>query len=151
MPRNDAVRDLGRRLKEARERRQLSAEEVEDQLILGPGWMSRFESGESVPQLGMLLALLNLLEVEPSEFFKGLETADTPSVTERELYGVAEGADLLVHFNYTKYDAIYRLSNATRDEFEDVLQKLRHGLSPLADEAEVAHGSENRRCGDCLP
>ena len=105
---------------------------------MGPGWLSRFESGESVPQVDMLLALLSLLEVEPSEFFKGFETTAAPAFTGRELYAIAKDDDLLVHFNYARHDAVYRLSNATLDQFDDVLQRLRHGLSLLAEEG-TAH------------
>ena len=49
------LRNIGK----VREKAGLSAAQLEERLILGPGWVSRFERGESVPSIDLLLAILN--------------------------------------------------------------------------------------------
>ncbi len=33
--------------------------QLEERLILGPGWITRFENGETVPSIDMMLAILH--------------------------------------------------------------------------------------------
>lgn len=140
-----SVVEIGRRLKELRQDCGLKPEELEQRLILGPGWVSSFESGEAAPKLDLLLAILGHLGVEADDFFRDLEIPSAGAVMERNLFAVADGPDLLIHFRYAEHDAAYRLSNATLDEFESVLQELRDGLSPLAGGA--ATGDEAIKTG----
>ena len=44
-------------LRDIREKAGLSASELEERLILGPGWITRFEEGDTIPSIDMLLAI----------------------------------------------------------------------------------------------
>lgn len=132
MATDQTIRQIAQRLKEFRTRTGLQPEELDERLILGPGWVSSFESGETVPKLDTLLALLRHLKVDPSDFFRGITLPSSGAVIERELRAVPDGPDLLVHFKYAEYDAVYRLTDATLDQFQSFLQELRDGLAPLA-------------------
>lgn len=125
------VLGLLQRLRDLRVRAGISEQQLEEQLILGPGWISRFESGASVPSLDMLLAILSALGCSPNELFQGLEEGSAAEI-ERHLYAIPDQADLLIHFKYTGHDAVYRLPGASIAEIEEVLKILRDGLARLA-------------------
>lgn len=110
----------------------LSEATLEEKLILGPGWVKRFELGETVPNIDMLLALRHQTGNKLEALLKGL--ADHPNVAEVERYISAEqdGDDIVVHFRYAKFDAKYLLRNASTAQFEDVVKTLRDGLALLA-------------------
>ena len=60
MARPDAyIKTLLNNLKLIREKANLSTQELEDRLILGPGWINRFETGETIPTLDMMITILN--------------------------------------------------------------------------------------------
>jgi transcriptional regulator with XRE-family HTH domain len=105
------------RLKALRERKKVSAEAIEEQLILGPGWVGRFERAETIPSLDMLFAILHAIGASLDELLEGLDAGEGATEIERYIYAVPDGSDLNVHFRYTNYDAVYRLVNATSDEF----------------------------------
>lgn len=44
------------KFKQEREKRRITTSAIEEKLILGPGWIDRFERGETVPTLDMLFA-----------------------------------------------------------------------------------------------
>lgn len=98
-------------------------------MILGPGWVARFETGAAVPKLDMLLALIHELSGRPDEFFVGLVADESPGEVERFIYAVPSGNDLIVHFKYAAYDAEYRLPDARIEQFETVIKALRDGLA----------------------
>jgi transcriptional regulator with XRE-family HTH domain len=124
------------RLKKLREQGGLSAEQVEERLILGPGWVSCFESGETMPSISMVLAILNLLGRSVQDLVRGLPKQAFQQV-ERQVYAEASGADLLIRFVYAKYNAVYELPSASTEEFDEVLKTLRDGLSRLTNPADV--------------
>ncbi len=121
------------RLKEIRINAGVSEEQLEEQLILGRGWVARFESGETVPNLDLLLAMLHLLGSSATELFDRLEFATSPAEIERHIYAQTDGSDLLIHFQYSNHNAVYRLQNATEIQFELVIKELRNRLQRLAD------------------
>ncbi len=133
-----AVAEILKRLRRRREELAVSAEQLEAKLILGPGWVARFESGEITPSIDLLLAMLRQLGVAPSVFFAGLKLPGTASTIDRTIYGEADGEDLLVHFRYAKHDASYRVPKATLAQFEGVLKELRDGLSALVADVRTA-------------
>ena len=53
---DDYLKHLLNNLRTLREKARLSPREIEDRLILGPGWITRFEEGETTPNIYMLLA-----------------------------------------------------------------------------------------------
>ena len=57
-----------------RQKAGLTQAQLEERLILGPGWISRFESGETVPSIDMVLAILhetNATFIRPVARFAG--------------------------------------------------------------------------------
>ena len=135
--RHQLAQIIGKRLRSLRESRGLSPDLVEQKLILGPGWMTRFESGESLPSLSLLLVLLKVLGGSANDVLADLDVNDAE--VERHVYAVESGQNLSIHFTYAKHDAVYELAGASREQFEEVLKTLRDGLSRLA-EAEDTQG-----------
>ncbi len=124
------------RLRELREQGGLSPEQVEERLILGPGWVPSFEAGEAVPSISMVLAILNVLGRSLDDLVRGLPTQISHKL-ERQVYAEANGKDLFIRFTYANYDAVYELRKATGDEFNQVLKTLRDELSRLTNPDDV--------------
>lgn len=120
------------RLRDLREARGISEAALEERMILGPGWISRFESGQTVPNLDMLLAILHEVGASPNDLFGDLPAEASAAEVERYLYAVPNGKDLSVRFRYANFDAEYGLDQASLEEFEAVLKTLRDGLAGLA-------------------
>lgn len=123
---------LLRNLRTLREKMGLSLDELENRLILGPGWITCFEKGEIVPSVNMLLAILHEMGATLDDLLVGLpEYADTPQVEQR-IFAEQADSDIVIHFRYANFDATYTLENATVDEFEAVIKTFRDGMARLA-------------------
>lgn len=136
-PHPEGVVKLLDRLRAARERAGVDADDLAKELILGPGWIQRFESGRTPPDLDTLFVLIEKLDIDPVWLFandnEDEEDDPSPSEMDRLLKGEQAGDDLIVHFVYSQYDAQYRLKNATVEQLEEVLTVLRDGLARLVD------------------
>lgn len=122
------------RLRDARVAAGLSAEKLDQELILGPGWVSSFESGETLPDLDTLFVLIERLDIDPVTAFSNLEDDDEevrPAGMARQIRAEQVDEDLVIHFQYAKHDAQYTVENATLEQFEEVLKTLRDGLALL--------------------
>lgn len=107
-----------------------SVEELAKDLILGPGWIERFESGKTLPDLDMFFVLADRIGINPDTLFHGLRTPnDHEPEAKRLIFGIQAGKDLEVHFRYANFDAVYVLNGATIKEFNEVLLTLRNGLA----------------------
>jgi transcriptional regulator with XRE-family HTH domain len=129
MPVSPTVEHILRRLRSFREEAGLSAQEIEEQLILGPGWIHRFEAGEAVPALDVLIAILHTLGRTAGELFEEIEADASAGSVARSLFAEEIGNDLVLQFDYADYEASYQLENASLEEFERVLRMLRDGLA----------------------
>jgi transcriptional regulator with XRE-family HTH domain len=132
---SEIVTRLLTRLRAAREKAEITAEDLAADLILGPGWIERFESGESMPDIDTFFVLIDRIGVDPTAIFADIhdESAEaSPVELSRFIRAEEDGPDLVVHFTYANYDAEYRLAGATLEQFEDVLLTLRDGLAKLA-------------------
>lgn len=127
------LKQLSGNLRRLRRNAGLSEEELEHRLILGPGWISAFEQGESIPELEVLLAILHEIGASLGGLADGLP-APPGSDFERFLRAEPEDGDLLVRFRYARFAATYRLIDATTGEFESVVRTLRNGLARLAEQ-----------------
>ena len=124
---------LLRNLRTLREERGLSPDDLENRLILGPGWVTRFEEGEIVPSINMLLAILHEMGATPGDLLADLpDYPDTPRV-ERRIFAEQADSDIVIRFRYANFDAAYTLENATVDEFEAVIKTFRNGMARLVD------------------
>lgn len=118
-------------LRNLRERAGLSASEVEERLILGPGWITRFEEGTTIPSIDMLLAILNQIGATLDDLLRGLPSLPDASEVERHIVAEQAGNDIVIRFRYANFDATYALANSTVEEFEAVIKTLRDGLARL--------------------
>lgn len=138
MAKNAVVEQLLSRLREIREASGLPPERLDEDLVLGPGWVERFESGESVPSLDVLVVMLDALGSNMSDLVSGLDVGgavpDPTTSVDRFIHAEGHDDGLAVHFRYAAYDATYWLADATEDEFERVVRTLRDGLALLVAE-----------------
>lgn len=132
MPKADGYLEaLLAKLKATRERAGLTESELEERLILGPGWINRFESSKTIPSIDMVLAILHEIGSNIEELIEGMPPPDTATI-ERSIFAEEEDDDLIVHFEYANFDAQYKLKSSTLEQFELVLKTLRDGLARLA-------------------
>jgi transcriptional regulator with XRE-family HTH domain len=125
------LRLLLARLQSLRQEAGLSPADVEERLILGPGWIARFEAGESTPGLGVLLSVLRVLGKGLPDLLEGLPGRIQDSTFERQAWAEQSGKDLVVHFQYGDFDAAYVMPGANTEQFDLVIKTLRDGLSRL--------------------
>jgi transcriptional regulator with XRE-family HTH domain len=138
MTANPIVLSLLSRFRDIRLASGLTPEELDARLIFGPGWVHRFESGDTVPSIDVLVVMLAALSSNLRELIEGVDFEgaldETTSSVDRVLRAErSEDASdaLLVKFRYADHDAVYPLPQATLDEFDDVLRTLRDGLALL--------------------
>jgi transcriptional regulator with XRE-family HTH domain len=117
-------------LSKLRKRAKLTEAALEERLILGPGWVNRFESSESVPSIDMLLAILHETGASLPDLLQGLPDPEASTVA-RSIFAEPSGRDLAVHFTYADHDAKYLLKSASLEQFEVVIKTLRDGLARL--------------------
>lgn len=125
------LRSLLKNLAAARNKAGLTEAQLEEQLILGPGWVSRFENGETVPTIDMVLAILKETNGTLADLLVDLPKPDAGSV-ERCIFAKQDGKNIIVYFRYANFDAAYTLNTSTLKDFEEVIKTLRDGLAKLA-------------------
>jgi len=134
------LRMLLDRLRLVRERAGVDRTTLEETLILGPGWIERFETSATVPTIDMILAILSTVDSGLPDLLEGLPEPEAASI-ERSIFAEETGNDLLVSFRYSRFDAQYVLPSARLRDFEVVIKSLRDGLArqtdPLAGAAEA--------------
>ena len=118
-------------LRNLRENAGLSTNELEERLILGPGWIARFESGITIPSIDMLLAILHQLGASLDDLLRGLPSLPEASEVERYIFAEETANGIGIHFRYADHDAVYTLANSTLEEFEVVIKTLRDSLAQL--------------------
>lgn len=118
-----------------RQKARLTEAALEEKLILGPGWIHRFETAQTVPSIDMLLAILHETGASLPDLLEGLPEPDAARI-ERALFAETAGNDLILRFPYGNFDALYNLKKSRLDEFEAVEKTLRDGLSRLASGAD---------------
>jgi len=129
------IEQVLRNLLAAREAANIDAGKLEEELILGPDWVSRFETGHTIPDLNTFLVLVDRIGVDPQQLFSDIRNP-APLQMVRSIYGVPSGNDVMVHFTYANHDATYLLKNATVEQFDEVLRAMRDGLATLVEDSE---------------
>jgi hypothetical protein len=107
----------------------MTTEEVEEQLILGPGWVPTIENGDSIPSLDLVVSLLSVYGKSLSDLAEGA-TGSVPMI-QRTIAAEQVGTNIKIHFDYTMHDATYLLRDATVNQFNEVIATLRNGLARL--------------------
>lgn len=128
---SEYIKSLLENLKKIRTQAGISEADLEERLILGPGWIRRFETGKTVPSIDMMLALLNEIGADFAQLLDGLPEPEAAEV-ERMLFAEPTENGIQVNFRYAKHDAKYYLQNTTVEDFETVIKTLRDGLSRLS-------------------
>jgi transcriptional regulator with XRE-family HTH domain len=121
-----------------REKAGVTQDALEEKLILGPGWIHRFETGQSVPTIDMLLAILHEMNASLSDFARDIPEPDVSTI-ERYIFAESSGNDIVIRFHYANFDAQYRLTGSTLDQFEAVVKTLRNGLARLVSAEHAEH------------
>lgn len=132
---SELLRKLLSRVKERRTKKNISSEMIEESLIIGPGWIDSFESGEVSISLEMLLSLLKEMDVPFSDITENHKIRNEQEFP-RNIYTKKNNSGIDICFKYAKYDAIYFLEKATVSEFNQVIRELRNGLAKLVSENE---------------
>jgi transcriptional regulator with XRE-family HTH domain len=126
----DFLSSLLQRLRSFREEAGYSAGDVEQRLILGPGWIVAIENGAVIPSLDVVASLLAVYNKDLSDLTIGL-TGSVPHIN-RSISCAASKNALLICFKYASYDAVYNLEDATPEQFSRIIRSLRNGLSQLS-------------------
>lgn len=143
---SDYLARLLQRLSAFRTEAGLTPAQVEECLILGPGWVDAIEAGTILPSLDVIASMLSVYGKSLSDLAQGA-TGSVPHIN-RSITSEAVGADLDIHFAYARHDATYRLRNASLKQFMEVVLTLRNGLAQLSsqnvsDEQEKAIKTES--------
>lgn len=147
MPSNsDYLVRLLQRLSAFRDEAGLTPAQVEEQLILGPGWVGAIEAGAIHPSLDVIASMLSVYEKNLSDLAEGA-TGSVPHIN-RSISAETANNGIDIHFAYAQHDATYQLPNATLDQFKQVVLTLRNGLAQLSrqnvsDEQEKAIKTES--------
>lgn len=72
MPRRDPLKAFGERLKELREKRDLSQVRLSELAGMNRNYVGDVERGKRNPCLGNIVKLAEALDVSPAELFRGL-------------------------------------------------------------------------------
>lgn len=143
---SDYLTRLLQRLSAFRGEAGLTSAQVEERLILGPGWVGAIEEGTIHPSLDVIASMLSVYGKSLSNLAEGA-TGSVPHIN-RSIAAEAVGNDLDIHFSYARHDATYRLLNASLDQYTQVVLTLRNGLAQLSsqnvsDEQEKAIKTES--------
>lgn len=107
----------------------LSTDEVESQLVLGPGWVAGFESGKPEPSIGMIAALVSLYGSTLSEFFSSIDLESEHTAPDRVLFARESDTGTVIHFPMGAEAASVELPDTTVEGVNEVLTTLRNGLT----------------------
>ena len=113
----------------ARIRAGLTAEDLDRELVLGPGWIASIESGRIVPDLGLFATLCQRLNIQPSDVLSKIPAGLSPLSVSRTIRARPSATGLTIEFQYAEYLANFELAGARIEQFEEVLLELRDGLA----------------------
>ena len=126
------MRLLLNNLRRLREEAGITPNELEERLIIGPGWITRFEQGKTIPSINMLLAILHQTGNNLGDLLDNLPDSPKETELDRFIYAKQSGNDIVIHFQYANFNAKYTLFNSTVDQFEVVVKTMRDGLARLS-------------------
>jgi transcriptional regulator with XRE-family HTH domain len=64
---------IGKKIREIRQQKQIKLHELAEDAQISKGLLSKIENGRTIPSLPVLLSIIEMLKVEMSEFFEGIE------------------------------------------------------------------------------
>lgn len=127
---SDYLSHLLERLRTFREQSNLTSAQVEERLILGPGWVCGIEEGQIHPSLDVIASLLSVYGKTLTDLSR--DAAETVPHIRRSIAAVDIDEHIDIHFAYAKHDATYQLKNATTAQFMEVIWTMRNSLAQLS-------------------
>lgn len=121
-------RNLVQNLARIRQNSGFEQSDVEIALVLGPGWLARFEDGSVEPSLGTIGALLNLYGATFEQLVEGVHV-DSGAKIDRHLMITETGHGIQLHFPMGKFKSVVPIEGATQVEAEEALRVLRNALA----------------------
>ncbi|MFI2743304.1 helix-turn-helix domain-containing protein [Zhouia sp. PK063] len=93
---------IGKRIKELRKESKKTISDIAIKAEVSNGLISRIENGRTIPSLPVLLNIISALEVEVTEFFKGMPEPHGASymVTRAAEHSIIEKEDEAIGFSY---------------------------------------------------
>jgi transcriptional regulator with XRE-family HTH domain len=113
----------------ARESLGLTAEQLDRQLLLGPGWIEGIESGRIIPDLALFTTLCQKLKLKPGDVLQKLPSENSVLAISRQIRAYENEGSLTVNFQYAEFQASIDLAGAKIAEFEGVILAIRDGLA----------------------
>ena len=96
---------LGTRIKEQRQRRMLTQQQLAEKVNLTPGFISRIENGKKKPSLEVLLSICEALNITLNDLLVGNQ------IPQESDYN-AEFTELLSHYNESERRLIFEITKA---------------------------------------
>ncbi|TVZ25857.1 XRE family transcriptional regulator [Gillisia sp. Hel_I_86] len=98
----DYLIGIGKRIKEIRKENKKTISDIANMANVSNGLISRVENGRTIPSLPVLLNIINCLEVEVVEFFKGMPNTNGANyiVSRAEENSLVEKEEEAIGFNY---------------------------------------------------
>lgn len=119
---------IARRIKDLREKANITPTELENQLKLGSGWIESIESANYIPRLDEFLSILSYISLNEASNFLGYELP-APIPFPRFLNAIQSNNDIQLNFQYGKFDSTYTLNNANYNDFLNLMDTFQNDLS----------------------
>ncbi|WP_299534013.1 XRE family transcriptional regulator [Ulvibacterium sp.] len=99
----DYLIGIGKRIKEIRKNGNSTISEIAEKAGVTGGLISRIENGRTIPSLPVLLKIISSLEIEVTDFFKGMPQTNGAGyiISRKEENSVIEKEDDALGFTYT--------------------------------------------------
>jgi transcriptional regulator with XRE-family HTH domain len=78
------ILEVGRRIKQKRLDKRMTLQELADKSGVSKGLVSQIENGRTIPSLSVMFGIIQSLEIEVSEFFKGLSLLEPTIMVNRK-------------------------------------------------------------------
>ena len=115
------------KIKEERERMNVSLADVAKNLNIGEDWLEAVENGLTPPTFGMMYAITQSAKIDLAEIIKSADSQPSESFElARTISASDDGAgNLIFNFQYNDYKASYILNNANISQYNQLLSSLR--------------------------
>ena len=128
---------FGSNVRRLREALGLSQETLASNAKLDRSYMGGIERGERNPSLSAIFTLALALKVPPYRLFEGIGDETSTPEPPSGMTAIEKEGGLVIRFRYDKFDAEYRLAGATQEQYDEILNILKSGLSEIKAKAPI--------------